>query len=140
MTCSLNMFDGCSVSLEDLIDLMTNNQQNPNSLEMIELIEQYDNDCNGIIDDEEFNNLLTTLRYKRQMNMKECSEPLIELLKTEPGPEKVEKAHEVFDLLSSVNLMDGSQISEEDLINVIGVIKDLENADWVKQAILKVSS
>lgn len=74
------------------------------------------------------------------MNLKECREPLTDLLKMSPGSDKLNKADEMFDLLSSVNLMDGSQISEEDLINVIGVLSDLENAEWVKKVISRVSS
>lgn len=84
--------------------------------------------------------MITSLRYKRNKNLASCAEPMKALLAMPYGDDKSRKAEEVFETLCSINMLDGTQISVDEMMEVIIIIKDLKEKERVQEVVQKVAS
>lgn len=48
-----------------MIDALTYDQMNENTFDIIDLLQQFDGDCSGIFDIDEFTRFIHAIRYKK---------------------------------------------------------------------------
>ena len=82
MAFGINLLSGCHIKLYDLVDALTNDQRFENSLEMIELVGKFDEDWNGLLDYDEFINLIYYMREEFNRQKLVCAKMMKRIFET----------------------------------------------------------
>lgn len=105
--------------MDDLIDLITLNQQSENFIDLMDIIERNDKDCDGFFDIQEFTDTMLMLKFYRKNLITKNLPSFKNLLHLEPSERTTEKIKEVFNALRFTNVLDPVQILKPDLIELV---------------------
>lgn len=72
----INLLNGKQLKAYDMIDALTNDQMNENTFDVIDILQEFDSDCSGIFDFDEFTRFLQAIRYKKILQIENCAKML----------------------------------------------------------------
>lgn len=116
---SINMLNGFQLKVYDMVDALTNDQTNDNTLEMIDMIQDFDGDFSGIFDFDEFTKFIHDIRHKRLIITQECAKMLIDIFDPSKDLAKNEVIDKVYRRCVSINLLEDFKFTYEDLIDIL---------------------
>lgn len=115
----INLLNGRQLKVYDMIDAMTNDQTNDNTLEIIQIIQDYDADYSGIFDLDEFSKFIYDIRHKIYQKTKDCTKKMVEVFDSKRAQLTDDEIYTLFIQCVEINLLDDDKFTCEEFVDIL---------------------